>query len=80
MYGALWRNLPGGLAGKLASGTALLLVALALLFYVIFPWVEPRLPWNDVTVNSPSIDEQTVPAGSPLPSSPVASPTSLPAG
>jgi hypothetical protein len=80
VYGAMWRNLPGGPAGKLASCTALLLVALALLFYVIFPWVEPRLPWNDVTVNSPSIDQQTVPSGSPVPSGAVASPTSLPAG
>jgi hypothetical protein len=33
----MWRNLPGGLAGKLASCTALLVAALALLFYVIFP-------------------------------------------
>jgi hypothetical protein len=76
----MWRNLPGGLAGKLASCTALLVAALALLFYVIFPWVEPRLPWNDVTVNSPSIEQQTVPSGSPVPSSAVASPTALPAG
>jgi len=73
MYGWLWRTLPGGLGGKLAGCFALLLGVLALLFLVIFPWVEPRLPWNDVTVNSPSI-EQTVPAA------PSASPSALPAG
>ncbi|MDQ1495980.1 MAG: hypothetical protein QOG69_2463, partial [Actinomycetota bacterium] len=49
MYGALWRNIPGGLAGKLSGCVALLLAALGLLFFVIFPLVEPRLPWNDVT-------------------------------
>ena len=28
-----------------------LAAVLALLFFVVFPWVEPRLPFNDVTVN-----------------------------
>ena len=60
MYAALWRSIPGGLWGKLAGVVMLLLSALALLFFVIFPVVEPHLPWNDVTVNTP-------PAGS-LPS------------
>ncbi|HET9186783.1 MAG TPA: hypothetical protein VFN80_02430 [Acidothermaceae bacterium] len=60
MYAALWRAIPGGLWGKLAGVFLLLLSALALLFFVIFPVVEPHLPWNDVTVNTP-------PAGS-LPS------------
>jgi hypothetical protein len=81
VYGALWRNIPGGLAGKLSGCVALLLAALGLLFFVIFPLVEPRLPWNDVTVNSPSIVDTPsgspsvapTPAGSPAPST-------LPAG
>jgi hypothetical protein len=34
---------------------ALVLSALALLFFVVFPLVEPRLPWNDVTVNTPPL-------------------------
>jgi hypothetical protein len=29
----------------------LILAVVALLFLVVFPWVEPRLPFNDVTVN-----------------------------
>jgi hypothetical protein len=63
------------------SGYVVLLVGvLALLYFVIFPWVEPRLPWNDVNVNSPSI-EQTVPSSSPVPAgSPQVSPSTLPAG
>ncbi|MDQ1695615.1 MAG: hypothetical protein QOJ03_968, partial [Frankiaceae bacterium] len=33
----------------------------ALLFFLVFPWVEPRLPFNDVTVDpGPS---QSTPAG-----------------
>jgi hypothetical protein len=60
VYAALWRAIPGGLWGKLAGVFLLLLSALALLFFVIFPVAEPHLPWNDVTVNTP-------PAGS-LPS------------
>lgn len=51
MYVWLWRRLPGGLPGKLAGSGVLLLAALALLFYVVFPWVEPKLPYNNVTVD-----------------------------
>lgn len=70
MYGWLWHKLPGGRIGKLGGCAALLIGALALLFFVLFPWIEPRLPWNDVTVNSPTI-EQTIPSVAPsLTSSP----------
>jgi hypothetical protein len=83
MYGWIWRRLPGGFAAKVGGCAALLVGVLALLFFVIFPWAEPRLPWNDVTVNSPSV-EQTVPS-SPAPSLPAPSDlpgdaSSLPAG
>lgn len=50
MYSWIWRKLPGGLPGKLAGSTILVLAVLALLFLVVFPYAEPRLPWNDVTV------------------------------
>lgn len=69
MYGWIWRKLPGGFAGKVAGCVVLFVGALALLFFVVFPWVEPRLPWNDVTVNSPSIEQTVVsPSPSALPS------------
>ena len=51
MYGWIWGTLPGGLPGKLIGSTLLVLAVVALLFLVVFPWAEPRLPWNDVTVN-----------------------------
>lgn len=50
MYVWIWRRLPGGLPGKLAGCLVLLLGVCALLFYVVFPFVEPRLPFGDVTV------------------------------
>ncbi|HVE62746.1 MAG TPA: hypothetical protein VNB94_02940 [Mycobacteriales bacterium] len=50
MYVWIWRRLPGGLPGKLAGSALLLLTALALLFLVVFPYAEPRLPFNNVTV------------------------------
>jgi hypothetical protein len=64
MYVWIWRRLPGGLPGKLAGSLVLLGGVLALLFYVVFPWAEPRLPFNQVTV----------PHESPAAPSPTASP------
>ena len=50
MYGWIWRTLPGGLPGKLLGSLVLLTAAVALLFLVVFPAVEPLLPIGDVTV------------------------------
>ncbi|SDC78985.1 hypothetical protein [Actinokineospora iranica] len=49
MYGWIWRRLPGPMAVRVL--TALLLVAgvIALLMFVVFPWIEPKLPFNQVT-------------------------------
>jgi hypothetical protein len=51
VYTWIWRKLPGGTTGKIVGATVLFLAVVALLFFVVFPWVEPRLPLNDVTVN-----------------------------
>lgn len=50
MYGWIWRTLPGGLASKLLGCAVLLLLVVLLLFFVVFPAVEPLLPFGDVTV------------------------------
>ena len=55
MYTWIWRKLPGGLPGKIAGSLILIAAAVALLFFVVFPWVEPRLPFNDVTVDKGSL-------------------------
>ena len=50
MYGWIWRGLPGGVPGKLLGSMLLLTAVVALLFLVVFPAVEPLLPFADVTV------------------------------
>jgi len=50
MYVWIWRHLPGPLAAKLAQTLLLVLLVSALLLFVIFPWIEPHLPINQVTV------------------------------
>jgi hypothetical protein len=51
VYGWIWRALPGGLPGKILGSAVLVGIVVAVLLFVVFPWVEPRLPFNDVTVN-----------------------------
>jgi hypothetical protein len=51
MYTWIWRKLPYGLPGKIIGSALLVAMVVSLLLFVIFPWLEPRLPLNDVTVN-----------------------------
>lgn len=53
MYAWLWRTLPGPLAVRLLLLLVLVVAVLALLMLVVFPAVEPLLPFNDVSVNNP---------------------------
>ena len=50
MYSWIWRTLPGGRPGKLVGTLLLVAAAVALLFFVVFPAVEPLVPLGDVTV------------------------------
>ncbi len=59
MYAWLWRKLPFGLRGKVIGSIALALATVALLWYVVFPWAEPILPFDDVQVTS----DEGVPGG-----------------
>jgi hypothetical protein len=49
VYAWIWRNLPGPFAAKLTVALLMVAAVLALLFFVVFPWAETRLPFNDVT-------------------------------
>ena len=49
-YGWLWRHLPGAWPARVAILAVAAAVVVVLLFAVVFPWVEPRLPFNQVTV------------------------------
>ncbi|NIJ14430.1 hypothetical protein FHU38_004831 [Saccharomonospora amisosensis] len=51
MYGWIWRHLPGPVGVRAAIAALLVLGVVALLMLVVFPWVEPMLPFNQVAVN-----------------------------
>lgn len=50
MYGWIWRKLPFGVPGKIIGSLILVGGAVALLWYVVFPAIDPILPFNDVQV------------------------------
>ena len=50
MYVWIWRHLPGPLALRLMQVLVLISLVSLLLLFVIFPWIEPHLPINQVTV------------------------------
>jgi hypothetical protein len=52
MYVWIWRHLPGPLAARIGEVIFLLAVVSALLLFVVFPWIEPHLPINQVTVGN----------------------------
>lgn len=52
MYSWIWQMLPGPFVVKLIEALVLVAAVLALLFFVVFPWAEPRLPFNDVTATT----------------------------
>lgn len=49
MYPWIWRHLPGPTPVRVVSAAILILAVVALLMFVVFPWVEPILPFNQVT-------------------------------
>ena len=51
MYGWLWRHLPGSASLRALQLLVLLVGVVALLLFVIFPAVEPLLPFNNVTID-----------------------------
>ncbi|MEV4753895.1 hypothetical protein AB0J86_02085 [Micromonospora sp. NPDC049559] len=54
MYAWIWRRLPFGLPGKLIGSLLIAGAVVALLWYVVFPWAEPLLPFDDVQVTQDS--------------------------
>jgi Fe2+ transport system protein B len=52
MYGWIWRHLPGNAWVRSVLSLVLVLAVVYLLFQVVFPWAEPLLPFNNVTVDN----------------------------
>lgn len=50
MYAWIWRHLPFGLPGKIIGSLILVGGLAALLWFVVFPWAQPLLPFDDVQV------------------------------
>ncbi len=51
MYAWIWRHLPGPTPVRLLCATLLVLLVVAVLFTVVFPWAERWLPFLNVTVD-----------------------------
>lgn len=84
MYAWIWRHLPFGLPGRLAGSAVLVASAAALLWFVVFPWIDPfvertLLPWDDSQLEGdfgPPAGDPGVPSGDPaVPTDPSAEPT-----
>ncbi|WP_204332469.1 hypothetical protein [Geodermatophilus sabuli] len=52
MYVWIWRHLPGNTAVRATLSLVLFAAVAALLLFVVFPAVEPHLPFNRVTISS----------------------------
>jgi cytoskeletal protein RodZ len=50
MYAWLWRHLPGEGLRRAGIALAAVVVVGVLLWYFVFPWVEPRLQYDHGTV------------------------------
>ena len=50
MYTWIWRHLPGNTGAKALAALLLTLAVAVLLLFVVFPEVEPLLPFTNVTV------------------------------
>lgn len=73
MYAWIWGKLPGAWPVKVAESIAALAVLVLLLFVVVFPVIEPNLPFNNVTIDetgSSTPSESSVPTGSTSPAPP----------
>lgn len=52
MYSWIWRHLPGNGWVKALLSLVLIIAVVYVLFQYVFPWAEPLLPFNNVTVDN----------------------------
>ncbi|MHA3704477.1 hypothetical protein ACXR2U_20085 [Jatrophihabitans sp. YIM 134969] len=60
MYVFIWRHLPGVTALRILQVALLIAAVSALLLFVVFPWAEPRLPFDNVTIDEGGNGANTV--------------------
>ncbi|WP_026412546.1 hypothetical protein [Actinomadura oligospora] len=51
MYTLIWRLLPGDRRLKTAVAAGLVLVVAVILWYAVFPWVEPQIQFDHGVMN-----------------------------
>ncbi|MFI6514573.1 hypothetical protein ACIBF1_03325 [Spirillospora sp. NPDC050679] len=51
MYAWIWRALPGGWPVKSALALVLVAVVAAVLWYLVFPWLEPKVQFDHGVVD-----------------------------
>jgi hypothetical protein len=51
MYGWIWRLLPGNLATRMFMAAVLAGLAVAVFWYVVFPWLVLRVPLDQSILN-----------------------------
>ena len=78
MYGWIWARLPGSTPVRALLSLLLFVAAVAVLFTWVFPWAEPLLPFNDVTVNSTATSTGGAGTGTPPAATPSARPSAVP--
>jgi hypothetical protein len=54
MYGFIWRHLPGDFGTRIAVAVGLVAAVALILWYVAFPWVEPKINYDHGTVSGTS--------------------------
>jgi hypothetical protein len=52
MYAWIWRHLPGPTPVRVLLALVVAAAVVVALFGWVFPWLEPRLPFTDVTVDA----------------------------
>lgn len=55
MYRWIWRHLPGSTAIKATLAVLIVAAVVALLFLIVFPWLSPRLPFTNTTIDASSV-------------------------
>jgi len=54
VYAWIWRHLPGTWRTKAATAAGLIVAVAAVLWYVVFPWAEPKVQFDDGVVDTPA--------------------------
>ena len=75
MYAWVWRHLPGRWPLKTLEALVAVSLISVVLVVLVFPWIEPKLPFSDNTVTGGGGASSSVPA-TPAPSlTPTVAPT-----